>query len=95
MLASVLGITITIHLPWVYHILILAAKQFACSYARASTTLPGPALMVVDSFAKIVKSEATDVMGLSIPDDMIALMQNVAYMRQIKSMSESTPGSRT
>ena len=45
--------------------------------------------------AKIVKSEATDVMGLSIPDDMIALMQNVAYMRQIKSMSESTPGSRT
>ena len=51
--------------------------------------------MMVDSFAKIVKSEATDVMGLSIPDDMIALMQNVAYMRQIKSMSESTPGSRT
>ena len=75
----------TIHLPGVYHI--LAAKQFACSYA----TPPGPVLQMVASCVKIVKSEATDVMGLSIPDDMIALMQNVAYMRQIKSMS----GSRT
>ena len=51
--------------------------------------------MVLEEEVKIVKSEATDVMGLSISDDMIALMQNVAYMRQIKSMSESTPGSRT
>ena len=51
--------------------------------------------VVLEEEVKIVKSEATDVMGLSIPDDMIALMQNVAYMRQIKSMSESTLGSRT
>ena len=36
---------------------------------------------MVASCVKIVKSEAIDVMGLSIPDDMIALMQNVAYMR--------------
>ena len=43
--------------------------------------------VVLEEEVKIVKSEATDVMGLSIPDDMIALMQNVAYMRQIKSMS--------
>ena len=77
----------TIHLPGGYHI--LAAKQFACSYATRAM------LQMVASCVKIVKSEAIDVMGLSIPDDMIALMQNVAYMRQIKSLSESTPGSRT